>query len=160
MNVEATGYWVSEEDQPEKVVELLEKNPADILILTGHDGFLKRKSDFSNLDNYRTSRYFVEAVKKIRRIIPSKDTLVIFAGACQSHYEAILKAGANFASSPMRALIHALDPVFVAEKVAHTPISEIIPLEELTADTITGAKGIGGIETKGRLRMAYPQSPY
>ncbi len=33
------------------------------------------------------------------------DELVIFAGACQSHYEEIIKAGANFASSPHRILM-------------------------------------------------------
>lgn len=31
--------------------------------------------------------------------------LVIFAGACQSYFEAIISAGANFASSPARILI-------------------------------------------------------
>ena len=34
--------------------------------------------------------------------------LIIVAGACQSHFEALLQAGANFASSPGSVLIHAL----------------------------------------------------
>ena len=31
-----------------------------------------------------------------------KKELAIFAGACQSYYEAIMAAGANFASSPRK----------------------------------------------------------
>ena len=43
-----------------------------------------------------------------------------FAGACQSHFEALIRAGANFASSPSRINIHALDPVYVVGKISFT----------------------------------------
>ena len=35
----------------------------------------------------------------------NKNKLAIFAGACQSYYEEIMNAGANFASSPGRIFI-------------------------------------------------------
>lgn len=85
---------------------------------------------------------------------------MIFAGACQSHYEGILRAGANFASSPHRVFIHALDPVFIIEKVAFTPINKIISAKDVIAATITGIKGIGGVETRGKFREGLPRSPY
>ncbi len=53
-----------------------------------------------DLNNYRNSKYFIESVKILRNYNSSYDELVIFAGACQSCYESILEAGANFASSP------------------------------------------------------------
>lgn len=46
--------------------------------------------------------------------------MVIFAGACQSYYEGLILAGANFASSPARILIDFIDPLIVAERVAIT----------------------------------------
>ena len=89
-------------------------------------GLEKNRRDFNDIASYRNSKYFIEAVKAARRYEPSRDDLVIFAGACQSHYEGLLRAGANFASSPHRVFIHALDPVFIIEKVAYTPIDKII----------------------------------
>ncbi len=50
-------------------------------------------------------------------ILKIKKNTVIFAGACQSYFEAIISAGANFASSPARILIDFLDPIMVAEKL-------------------------------------------
>jgi spore coat assembly protein len=88
------------------------------------------------------------------------DDLVIFAGACQSHYEALLAAGANFASSPQRVMIHAYDPVFVVEKIAYTSIFDPISIREVITDTITGFSGIGGVETRGKFRLGLPTSPY
>lgn len=61
---------------------------------------------------------------------------------------------------PVRVLIHAYDPVFIAEKVAYTPFYQLINIKEAINDTITGTDGLGGIETHGRLRLGYPKSPY
>ena len=72
----------------------------------------------------------------------------------------MIRAGANFASSPRRVLIHAYDPVFIAEKVAFTPFNQMVDVKTALNDTVTGADGVGGIETKGRLRIGYPKSPY
>ncbi|OAT82962.1 sporulation peptidase YabG [Desulfotomaculum copahuensis] len=160
MNIPAYGYNIEEEKQPEQVAALLQEHRPDMLVLTGHDGLLKGTRDFSDINNYHNSRSFVEGVKVARQYEKSMDDLVIFAGACQSHYEAILKAGANFASSPQRVLIHAFDPVFVIEKIAYTSIYEPISIKDIIAGTITGFNGIGGVETRGKYRLGIPKSPY
>lgn len=103
MNV--VGKQVAEKEQPKVLQELLTEHRPDILVITGHDGLLKGYNDFENIKHYRSSGYFVEAVKEARKYEPNMDDLVVFAGACQSHYEAILEAGANFASSPHRVLM-------------------------------------------------------
>lgn len=154
------GFVVDEEKQPEVIGEYLKEYKPDILVLTGHDGLIKNKTDFANLDSYRNSRYFVEAVIKAREYEPGRDDLIIFAGACQSHYEALIKAGANFASSPQRILIHAFDPVFIVEKLAYGSIYDTISVQDIIKNTITGLDGVGGIETRGCLRLGYPKSPY
>lgn len=102
----------------------------------------------------------MQTVRRAREYAPGRDDLIIFAGACQSHYESLIQAGANFASSPKRVLIHAYDPVFIAEKVAFTPFNQMVPIKETVSETITGIDGVGGIETRGRLRLGYPKSPY
>ncbi|MBE3588267.1 MAG: sporulation peptidase YabG [Thermoanaerobacteraceae bacterium] len=160
LGIPAAGYQIDEEKQPERVMELLQKHRPDMLVLTGHDGIEKEVRDFTDLNSYHNSRYFVEAVKKAREYEKSRDDLVIFAGACQSHYEAILQAGANFASSPQRVLIHAFDPVFVVEKIAYTSIYDPVSLKDIISGTITGFDGIGGIDTRGKHRLGIPKSPY
>ncbi|MGC7871631.1 sporulation peptidase YabG [Desulfosporosinus sp. SYSU MS00001] len=160
MGIEAKGICKSEVEQPKVIRRILQENPTDILVLTGHDGFLRGKKDFHSLDSYRSSRYFVESVLEARRFQPNRDGLVIFAGACQSNYEAILEAGANFASSPKRMLIHAFDPVFIVERIAFTPMDQIVSVKDILMHTITGTDGVGGIETRGQMRRGYPRSPY
>lgn len=160
LGLEAKGICISEKEQPKQIYRILRDNPTDILVLTGHDGFLKGKKDFKSLDSYRSSRYFVQSVQEARRFQPNRDALVIFAGACQSNYEAIIAAGANFASSPKRTLIHAFDPVFIVERIAYTPIDQMVSLKDIIRHTVTGTDGVGGIETRGQLRRGYPRSPY
>jgi len=160
MNIPAHGLSIKEEKQPEVVVQLLQEFMPDILVLTGHDGLIKGQKDLGNLSSYRTSKYFVEAVKKARSFEKSKDDLIIFAGACQSYFEAILRAGANFASSPQRILIHAFDPVLVVEKIAFTSIEQTVAVDKVIQNTISGADGVGGVQSKGRFRLGLPKSPY
>ncbi|MTI82092.1 MAG: sporulation peptidase YabG [Firmicutes bacterium] len=147
MGIPAHGYHVSETEQQKEVVQYLEEHRPDILVLTGHDGLVKGKEDYLNLENYHNSKNFIASVKAARHYEKNMDDLIIFAGACMSHYEAILEAGANFASSPQRVLIHAYDPVFVVEKIAFTSIYDPIPLKDVISGTITGFNGIGGFET-------------
>lgn len=155
------GEHCAEAKQPQRVYSLLEKYQPDMLILTGHDAYIKKRRDnFQSIDRYRNSRHFVEAVKIARRYEAAKDELIIFAGACQSHYEAIIEAGANFASSPQRVLIHCLDPVFVMEKISYTSIRQSVDIKEVLNNTIAGIDGLGGIETRGKLRLGLPKSPY
>jgi sporulation peptidase YabG len=160
LNIEVVAKLVDEPDQPVQILGLLKEVRPDILVLTGHDAILKGQENYASIDSYRSSKYFIEAVKMARTYEPSLDDLVIFAGACQSFYEAIIKAGANYASSPHRVLIHALDPVFVCEKVAYTSINKVLPIQEAVSSTITGIKGVGGLETRGKYREGFPKSPY
>lgn len=160
LGIKAVGKLVAESSQPMAILPLLKEYRPDILVLTGHDAMIKGTKDYKNLDSYRNSRYFAEAVKNAREYEPSYDDLVIFAGACQSCYEAIMDAGANFASSPHRVLIHALDPVFICEKIAYSSISKFISPIEVLENTITGEKGIGGLQTRGKYRESSPKSPY
>lgn len=151
LSIECHGYHIDEEKQAEKVIDLLTEHRPDMLVLTGHDGLVKgaREADYRDIKKYHNSQYFINAVRAARLYEKSLDDLVIFAGACQSHYEALLAAGANFASSPRRVLINAYDPVFVMEKVAYTSIYDPVPLKSVIASTITGFDGIGGVERHG-----------
>jgi spore coat assembly protein len=160
LGIDAVGRVILEKDQPGQIVSVVKEVKPDIVVLTGHDAILKKTEDYTSLDSYRNSRYYVEAVIALREYESSYDELVIFAGACQSCYEKILDSGANFASSPSRVLIHCLDPVFVCEKVAYTNIEKIVPIQEVLDNTITGIKGIGGLQTRGKYREGYPKSPY
>ncbi len=153
--IPAEGIYIEETSQPLVIEELLREKAPDILILTGHDS-ISRNADDSDIDNYKSSKFFVEAVKKARHYQSSKDSLAIFAGACQSFYKDIMDAGANFASSPERVLIHALDPVFIAEKISYTPASKMLSIDECIENTVTGLEGIGGVETRGSLRVGKP----
>lgn len=161
LHLEALGKWADEEKQPQVVVELVREYHPDILVLTGHDALVGGgKKDLRDINNYRNSRFFVQAVKNVRLMAPDRDDIVIFAGACQSYFEAILAAGANFASSPTRIMIHAYDPVFIAEKVAFTPISKTVDINEAIHASVTGIEGVGGLETRGKFRLGLPKTPY
>jgi len=160
LGLQAKGICKSESEQPKVVARVLKENPADILVLTGHDSLLKGKKDLRSLDSYRSSNYFVQSVQEARKTQQNKDQLVIFAGGCQSNFEAIIEAGANFASSPKRMLIHALDPVFLVESIAYTPIDKTVSLKDIIQHTVTGVDGVGGIETRGQLRRGYPKINY
>ena len=109
------------------------------------------------INNYKNSYNFVKAVKQARRYEKSHDKLIIIAGACQSDYEELIKAGANFASSPKRVNIHALDPAIVASSLAKTPRSEQIDLIEILKKTKNGIDGMGGIISNGTMFVGYPR---
>ncbi|KEO83140.1 sporulation peptidase YabG [Tumebacillus flagellatus] len=160
LRIPAIGHHVAEARMAEVLPHFLQQYHPDILILTGHDGLLRKGQDLSNVFNYRNSENFIKAVKAARKYERSFDDLIIFAGACQSHYEALLDSGANFASSPHRILIHALDPVFIAEKIAYTPINQTVNIFDVVKSTITGTDGLGGLETRGKYRIGLPRSPY
>lgn len=158
LGIPAVGVAIPEANQYKEVRALLEKHNPDILVITGHDAMTSRKGSITDLNNYKNSMNFIKTVKQARKWQPNLDNLVIFAGACQSNYEQIIKAGANYASSPGRIMIHALDPVFVVEKIACSRIDTIVPIEEVIEQTVTGIKGVGGSETRGKFRWAMPKS--
>ena len=160
LQLEAEGFAIDESEQPTKILEIVKLVKPDIVVLTGHDGLFKHKGDYLDENSYRNSKFFIESVKVLRGYNSSYDELVIFAGACQSFYEGILDAGANYASSPSRVLIHCLDPVFICEKVAYTALDKVVAITEVIENTITGIKGIGGLQTRGKYREGYPKSQY
>ena len=158
LGIPAVGVAIPEPNQYKEVIGLLEKHNPDILVITGHDALVSKKGNMSDLSNYKNSLNFIKSIKQARKWQPNIDNLVIFAGACQSNYEQLIRAGANYASSPGRIMIHALDPVFVVEKIACSRIDTIVPIEEVIEQTVTGIKGIGGCETRGKFRWAMPKS--
>jgi spore coat assembly protein len=160
IGVPVQGVHCKETEMHEKVVDLIDHFRPDILVITGHDAYTKSKGVKGDLAAYRHSRHFVQAVREVRKKYPSLDQLVIFAGACQSHFEALIRAGANFASSPSRINIHALDPVYVVGKISFTSFMERVNVWDVVRNTITGEKGLGGIETRGILRTGLPFQHY
>lgn len=160
LHLDAVGKAIPEREQPKVIVDLVKEVKPDIVVLTGHDGVLKTTNDYLDLNCYRNSKYYIESVKALRNYNGSYDELVIFAGACQSCYECLLDYGANFASSPSRVLIHCLDPVFICEKIAYTRIDQVVSITDAIDNTITGTKGIGGLQTRGKYREGYPKSSY
>ena len=136
--------------QPQMIRELLRKYKPDILIITGHDGMIKSGINYADINNYRNSKYFIQSVIEARKLIPSSNDLSIFAGACQSFFEAIMSSGANFASSPGRILIDFMDPLIVAEKIAITPRNKFITINDILADLRDGKKSIDGIGSMGK----------
>jgi len=127
------------------------KYKPDILVVTGHDAMFKKCKDYNNIYNYKNSIHFVNTVKRAREYIPSSDELVIFAGACQSFFEALIYAGANFASSPARILIDFMDPIVVAERIATTPNYRYVTIQEILPEIREGQKGVGGTRGRGKL---------
>lgn len=156
-NVFAIGKKIKEENIPNQITILLNKYKPDILVLTGHDAYYKKKGSKDDINNYKNSKYFVDAVKIARNYEKSHEKLVIIAGACQSYYEEIIKAGANFASSPKRINIHALDPAIIATCVAITEKNKEIDLIELLNKTKYGIDGMGGLIGNGLMYVGYPR---
>lgn len=143
---------IPEYRQPRVVYPLLKTYNPDILVITGHDGMIKRGTDYHNIYNYRNSKYFIQTVKEARRYDQERNKhLVIFAGACQSYFEAIISAGANFASSPARILIDFLDPLVIAEKIAVTENYKYITIDDIAQELRDGKKGVSGIGANGKM---------
>lgn len=137
---------IPEYRQPKLVYNLLSYYKPDILVITGHDGMIRKEKGYNDIYNYRNSKYFIETVKEARRYEKEKKgNIVIFAGACQSYFEALIMAGANFASSPARILIDFLDPIVIAEKVATTDTVKYITIDDVEKELRDGKRGVGGI---------------
>jgi spore coat assemly protein len=159
LRVPAEGIYVPEASMADALVRLLPQVRPDIVVITGHDGILKehKDGDMQNIESYKNSQNFVKAVRTARQYERNRDALVIVAGACQSHFEALLYAGANYASSPGRVLIHALDPLYIAAKVSFTSIKDTVQMMDIAQHTMSGLEGLGGIETRGSYRIGLPK---
>lgn len=141
---------ITEAKQPLFIKDLIQKYKPDILIITGHDSMIKSGINYADIHNYRNSKYFVRSVIEARKLIPSSNKLAIFAGACQSFFEAIMSSGANFASSPGRILIDFMDPLIIAEKIAITPRNKFITINDVLGDLRDGKNGIDGVGSMGK----------
>ena len=153
----AIGKKIEEKEVSKQIRNLLLEYQPDIVIITGHDAYYPKKGGIKDLKNYKNTENFVKAVKEARKYEKSHEKLVIIAGACQSNYEELIKAGANFASSPKRVNIHALDPAIIATVLAMSERNKQIDLVSLLAKTKYGANGMGGIISNGMMYVGFPR---
>lgn len=153
----AYGACIEEDSISDEIGHYLEDLNPDIVVITGHDAYYQRKGSKDDLANYKNSENFVNAVKIARNYEKSPDKLAIIAGACQSDYENLIKAGATFASSPKRVNIHALDPAILASSIALTDRNKVIDLISVLEKTKYGKDGVGGVMTKGCMYVGYPR---
>ena len=152
LKLDAIVKNIPEYKQPKVVYGLLQKYDPDILVITGHDGMIKKGRDYYDIYNYKNSKYLVETVIEARRYDENfNKNLVIIAGACQSYFEAIISAGANFASSPARILIDFLDPLVIAKKIALTDKYQYITIDDIEEELRDGKNGISGIGANGKM---------
>lgn len=158
LRVPAEGFYIPEAQMADALHRLLPQIKPDIVVITGHDGILKHRkvAGPGGLSSYKNSQNFVNAVQVARQYERNRDAMIVVAGACQSHFEALLRAGANFASSPARILIHALDPLCIAAKLSYTSVKDTISMLDIMDLTVTGLDGLGGVETRGSYRMGVP----
>ena len=156
LGLKAVVKNIPENKQPSVVYKMLEYYQPDILVITGHDGMIKLQTGYNDLYNYRNSRHFIETIKEARRYDEkNKKNLVIFAGACQSYFEALISAGANFASSPARILIEFLDPLIIAKNVAITDDHRYVTIDDIADELRDGKKGIGGLGAYGKKSIIF-----
>lgn len=156
-NVYAVGKKLNEVDIPYKIKDLLIEYKPDIVIITGHDAYYEKKGNIEDIRNYKNTENFIKAVKECRKYEKSHEKLVIIAGACQSNYEELIKAGANFASSPKRVNIHCLDPAIIATDISLTERNREIDLIMLLDKTKYGKDGMGGLICNGLMYVGYPR---
>ena len=114
---------------------------------------IKKGRNYNDIYNYKNSKYFFDTIIEARKYdIATGKELVIFAGACQSYFEALITAGADFASSPGRILIDYVDPLIVAQKIATTNKYKYVTINEITRELRGGKKAVGGIGANGKMK--------
>ena len=155
--IKAFGFSIKEDEMANNIIKYLNDVRPDIVIITGHDAFNKKDGNKGDLNNYKNTKNFINAVVNARKYEKSHEKLLIVAGACQSNYEELIKAGADFASSPKRVNIHALDPAIIATSIALTEKNKEINLLELLEKTKYGKDGIGGLKVNGFMYVGYPR---
>lgn len=157
MKIMAYGISLEESEIKNNIEMYLNEIKPDIVVITGHDAYYKKNKKEKRTPLYKNSENFIKAVQKCRKYENSQDKLIIIAGACQSNYEELIKSGANFASSPKRINIHALDPAIVASKIALSSKNEPVDLLKILKSTKYGEDGMGGIITNGTMYRGYPR---
>ena len=151
------GIVEKEADMPYKIYNLLNQYHPNILVITGHDAYYPKKGSKDDITAYKNSANFIKTVKEARKYESSHEKLIIIAGACQSDYEDLIKSGANFASSPKRVNIHALDPAVIAASMSLSDINSDVDIKEIILKTKYGKEGVGGIITKGTMYKGFPR---
>lgn len=155
--VNAFGIHVPETEMPSTIKKHLEEIRPDILVVTGHDAYYRKNGSKDDNKSYRNTDFFVRTVQEARKYEKAHDKLIIIAGGCQSNFDALIKAGANFASSPKRVNIHALDPAIIALIISLSDKNQDIDLLGILDKTKHGASGMGGLITKGTMYIGYPR---
>lgn len=155
--ITAYGVYEKEDTLYLNITKYLDDIKPDIVIITGHDAYYKEKGPNENQKIYKNSDNFAKAIRVARNYEKSYDKLKIIAGACQSNYEELIKAGANFASSPKRVNIHALDPAIIAISISRTENTEELDIIDILNKTKCGKDGIGGIKSYGSMYVGYPR---
>lgn len=150
MHIMSYGIVIEEKEIENVITDYLNKVNPDILVITGHDALIGNKE-------YKNSNSFINSIYRARQYEKSHEKLIIIAGACQSNYEELIKAGANFASSPKRINIHALDPGIIASKIALSDKNKPLNLIEIINSTKYKEEGFGGIITNGTMYQGYPR---
>lgn len=156
-NIWSMGINEKESSISENIKTWLNKYKPNIVVITGHDAYNKKKGALEDINAYKNSKYFVDSIRKAREYEGSHEKLIIIAGGCGSCYEELIKAGANFASSPKRVNIHALDPAIIAVNMSLSDINNNINLKDILDKTKYGKDGMGGIITKGCMYVGYPR---
>lgn len=144
------GLYMSEKEVYKEIEKIMLLITPDIIVITGHDAFTGK--DKTKIDDYENTKYFIKTIRKVRKHF-SFDEVIIVAGACESHFEALIASGANFASSPKRINTHTYDPAVVAIKAATTSTNKTIDFENILKYIENGRDALGGIETKGKMRL-------
>ena len=147
--LKCNGYIFEEKNYKNEVIKIIEKNKPKIVVITGHDAYYKKE------DKYRNSKYYIETVNEIRK--KYNNEIIVIAGACQSDFEGLIKAGSTYASSPKHINVHALDPAIIATYIALTNITETVDLREILSKTKSGFGGFGGIKTFGTMLSGFPR---
>lgn len=155
-NIMAYGKSLKESEMPNKVLKYLKETNPDILVITGHDAYYKKRIGDSDL--YKNSKNFIKTVIEAKKYEKSNKRLIIIAGACQSNYESLIKAGSDYASSPKRINIHALDPAIIASTISLSERNSEIDLKKLLDKTKYGKDGMGGLKTMGMMNVGYPRN--
>ena len=150
MKIHAWGIHLKEEEIYKYIDNIISEITPDIIVLTGHDYF--NKKDDKDLNNYENTNKYIKALRIIRQRFNS-DSVIVIAGACCSHFEALIANGANFASSPKRIHIHTYDPAVIAIKCATTSCNQTIDFNNLIKYIENGKDAYGGIETKGKMKL-------
>ncbi|MDD2505374.1 MAG: sporulation peptidase YabG, partial [Bacilli bacterium] len=80
LNIKAIGKVIKEELLPQKIFKYLTDYSPDIVIITGHDAYYRKNGDPNDINNYKNSKHFSDAIKHARKYEKSHDKLTIIAG--------------------------------------------------------------------------------